>query len=191
MSMRWSPLGLLCGVVIGLIIGLITWSQAGPFPGLLVGVSSIITGGYTGAFLFEVAEADLKTATTLLLVLARDRAAFRTGGFGPGLVIGANTGVAFAFFPSTTDGSPNGLLLGLGVGITGIVGAGLACGFIRASWGEYRLASAWLAATRRLPWRLAAFLDDAHKRGVLRQAGAVYQFPPRGVAAPSRHDEHP
>ena len=28
----------------------------------------------------------------------------------------------------------------------------------------------------RLPWQLMAFLADAHQRGVLRQAGAVYQF---------------
>ncbi|CAK7287034.1 hypothetical protein SGPA1_41294 [Streptomyces misionensis JCM 4497] len=30
--------------------------------------------------------------------------------------------------------------------------------------------------TGRLPWAVAAFLDDAYQRGVLRQAGAVYQF---------------
>jgi hypothetical protein len=28
----------------------------------------------------------------------------------------------------------------------------------------------------RLPWALTAFLDDASRRGVLRQVGAVYQF---------------
>ncbi len=30
--------------------------------------------------------------------------------------------------------------------------------------------------TRRLPWDTVAFLEDAYQRGVLRQAGAVYQF---------------
>jgi hypothetical protein len=34
----------------------------------------------------------------------------------------------------------------------------------------------WLAFTHRLPWRPMSFLADAHQRGVLRQAGAVYQF---------------
>jgi len=33
-----------------------------------------------------------------------------------------------------------------------------------------------LAATRRMPWRMMPFLADAHKRGVLRQVGAVYEF---------------
>ena len=31
-------------------------------------------------------------------------------------------------------------------------------------------------AASRLPWQLMSFLADAHRRGVLRQAGAVYQF---------------
>jgi hypothetical protein len=34
----------------------------------------------------------------------------------------------------------------------------------------------WLALTGRLPLRLITFLEDAHRRGVLRQSGAVYQF---------------
>lgn len=29
---------------------------------------------------------------------------------------------------------------------------------------------------RKLPWSLMPFLEDAHKLGVLRQQGAVYQF---------------
>ena len=27
-----------------------------------------------------------------------------------------------------------------------------------------------------LPWRLLAFLEDAHRRGVLRRSGAYYRF---------------
>ncbi|WP_157845193.1 MULTISPECIES: hypothetical protein [Pseudofrankia] len=39
------------------------------------------------------------------------------------------------------------------------------------------LTRAWLAARGRLPRDLMAFLADAHEnRGVLRQAGAAYQF---------------
>ncbi|MBV9484834.1 MAG: hypothetical protein JO246_02130 [Frankiaceae bacterium] len=34
----------------------------------------------------------------------------------------------------------------------------------------------WLGLRGRLPLRAMAFLDDAHRRGVLRQFGAVYQF---------------
>jgi len=38
------------------------------------------------------------------------------------------------------------------------------------------LASGSLAFHRRLPWAPMSFLADADKKGVLRQAGAVYQF---------------
>ncbi len=43
-------------------------------------------------------------------------------------------------------------------------------------WPSFALARFVLAVTRRLPWRLLYFLEDAHRRGVLRQVGAVYQF---------------
>ncbi|MER8002678.1 hypothetical protein [Streptomyces sp. NPDC095613] len=38
------------------------------------------------------------------------------------------------------------------------------------------LSRVWLPLTGRLPWAVVTFLDDAYQRGVLRQAGAVYQF---------------
>ncbi|WP_086842530.1 BTAD domain-containing putative transcriptional regulator [Amycolatopsis kentuckyensis] len=61
------------------------------------------------------------------------------------------------------------------VGVCFGVGIGLAVLVTRA-WGNYFVHHVWLAATGRLPWRLMHFLDDAHRRGVLRQAGGVYQF---------------
>lgn len=48
--------------------------------------------------------------------------------------------------------------------------------FLLTAWGRFTLARCYFALTGRLPWRLMAFLDEAHKRGILRQAGAVYQF---------------
>jgi hypothetical protein len=45
-----------------------------------------------------------------------------------------------------------------------------------APWVSYRVAHLWLALWGLLPWRLMRFLDDAHRRGILRQAGPVYQF---------------
>jgi tetratricopeptide (TPR) repeat protein len=41
---------------------------------------------------------------------------------------------------------------------------------------RFRLAHARLAARGWLPWRLESFLADAHRRGLLRRPGAVYQF---------------
>ena len=41
---------------------------------------------------------------------------------------------------------------------------------------SYEIARIWLTLRHRLPWQFMGFLADAHRRGVLRQAGAVYQF---------------
>jgi hypothetical protein len=73
------------------------------------------------------------------------------------------TGVALLLMPWI-----GALVLGLG--------AGLACGFLTRPWGWFTLTRLWLAVTRRLPWRLSAFLADAHRRGVLRQTGGSYEF---------------
>ncbi|MEV4313213.1 BTAD domain-containing putative transcriptional regulator [Actinocrispum sp. NPDC049592] len=60
-----------------------------------------------------------------------------------------------------------GALFGLAVAVT--------FGLSRA-WGAFVAHRAWLAVTGRMPVRLMRFLDDAHRRGVLRQVGALYQF---------------
>jgi hypothetical protein len=65
-----------------------------------------------------------------------------------------------------------GLTYGLLVGLIG----GLAR-LVVSAWGGWLLfARLWLPLAGRLPWRPKRFLEDAHHRGVLRQAGAVYQF---------------
>ncbi|MGW4112932.1 NACHT domain-containing protein [Actinosynnema sp. NPDC004786] len=50
-------------------------------------------------------------------------------------------------------------------------------GFTSTAWGQWVLLTrVWLPLTRQAPRRLADFLEDAHRRGVLRRNGAVYQF---------------
>ncbi|MFJ3639393.1 NACHT domain-containing protein [Streptomyces sp. NPDC090108] len=45
-----------------------------------------------------------------------------------------------------------------------------------SAWGRFTVARIWLAATGRLPWRLMTFLEEAHRRGVLRRSGASFEF---------------
>jgi NACHT domain-containing protein len=52
------------------------------------------------------------------------------------------------------------------------VAYGMAC----TAWGCFSWSRVLLAATGQLPWRTMRFLEDAHRRGVLRQSGASYQF---------------
>ncbi|MEU8651428.1 NACHT domain-containing protein [Streptomyces sp. NPDC048737] len=45
-----------------------------------------------------------------------------------------------------------------------------------SAWAGFALARGYVAVKGDLPRRLMAFLDDAHRRGVLRQSGGVYRF---------------
>lgn len=71
-----------------------------------------------------------------------------------------------------------GLATGLAAGLE--FGLGLAIVFAisinRTEWPSYQLTRWRLALHHQLPWSLMDFLSDAYRRGVLRQAGAVYQF---------------
>lgn len=62
-----------------------------------------------------------------------------------------------------------GLLLSMGP-------TGLVLALAARAWPYYTAARLLLAARGQLPWSLQAFLDDAHRLGVLRQVGPVYQF---------------
>lgn len=44
------------------------------------------------------------------------------------------------------------------------------------AWPRYLDARLRLGVRGRMPWRMMSFLSDAHRRGVLRQSGATYQF---------------
>lgn len=65
------------------------------------------------------------------------------------------------------------LQLCIGGGITGA----LAFAVTLTAWGQWViLARWWLPLTGQLPWSLVTFLNDAHRRGVLRQSGPRYEF---------------
>ncbi|MFI1061033.1 helix-turn-helix domain-containing protein [Streptomyces spororaveus] len=66
---------------------------------------------------------------------------------------------------------------GLALGAVGGLAGALSYVLAFTAWGQWLLlARVWLPLTGRLPWATVAFLEDAYRRGVLRQVGAVYQF---------------
>ena len=76
-----------------------------------------------------------------------------------------------------------GSLLGLGMGLSEGADAAVVAGLIGAlgavlanAWGGLVATCVYFALGRRLPLRLMGFLADAHRRGILRRVGAVYQF---------------
>ncbi|WP_328788621.1 helix-turn-helix domain-containing protein [Streptomyces sp. NBC_00273] len=66
---------------------------------------------------------------------------------------------------------------GLALGAVGGVAGALSYVLAFTAWGQWVLLTRiWLPLMGRLPWATVAFLEDAYRRGVLRQVGAVYQF---------------
>ena len=64
-----------------------------------------------------------------------------------------------------------------GLALAAVAGfAGFLLALQRRAWGGWLLFKLVHAVRGDLPWRLARFLDDARRRGVLRQAGPGYHF---------------
>lgn len=62
-------------------------------------------------------------------------------------------------------------------GLISALGASAGYVFGMTPWGQWLVfARIWLPLTGRLPWPVVAFLEDACRRGVLRQSGPYYQF---------------
>jgi len=76
-------------------------------------------------------------------------------------------GVSYGKIMPSQPGLAAGILFGLLIGLIAVMSR---------AWGTFTCARAWHGMRGNLPWRTMRFLDDAHRRGVLRQAGTVYQF---------------
>ncbi|MFC0850022.1 NACHT domain-containing protein [Streptomyces noboritoensis] len=85
----------------------------------------------------------------------------------------------FTYLAAVLAGSALPRLLGLpdaaSIGAYALIPTGVVT-VAMSAWGRLAVARLWLCGRGALPWRLMAFLGEAHRLGVLRQAGAVYQF---------------
>jgi hypothetical protein len=89
------------------------------------------------------------------------------------LVLGLEVGLVSSF----TNGPLRSVETGFAFGLEAACAGGLSTGLSLTAWGQWvALARIWLPLTGRLPWRLIPFLNDACRQGVMRRAGAVYQF---------------
>ena len=172
--------GLAGGVGLGLVLGLAC--AAGLDPLGLVGfgfLGGLATGAGLGALagvgwgLMAGLEApvDLRSAVGPTDLLRTNRATVVIEFLGWGLVLGLAHLLVLGL--ATGDVHPAAYPLDLVLGPA----IGLAIGVSLTAWGQWLVfARLWLPLTGRLPWSVAEFLDDACRRGVLRQVGAVYQF---------------
>jgi hypothetical protein len=105
---------------------------------------------------------------TGLVVTPLTRLAFGLpGGVAYGLAAVAAGGLVFPSADTLFRAVLAGTVLGIAVGLAI---------FLSRAWGWFVLARAWLALRGKIPLKLMRFLADAHRRAVLRQVGAEYQF---------------
>ncbi|WXH37550.1 helix-turn-helix domain-containing protein [Streptomyces netropsis] len=160
------PAALHTGLCDGIIYGLAFALAAGPSFGLLslletpLDIRSAINP-------VGLLRTNFRTVVTQLLVWAPTFGILV--GFGAELVTGLSSDLLGPIVWSTTSSFKLGLISGLGGALSYALGL--------TAWGQWVVFSRiWLPLTGRLPWSVVTFLEDAYQRGVLRQAGAVYQF---------------
>jgi hypothetical protein len=173
-SIRGLRAGLGFGLAAGLGLGLGTAIAAGASAGLAAGLVAGVGAGVVFALGFGLASLpdDLAGVTSPGTVLARDRQVSLLLILLVGLVVGLVAGVVTGVVGGLLAGVVTGLMAGLWAGL----GLGLGLSMNRTAWPAYMFIRGWLALCHRLPWQLLRFFADAHRRGVLRQAGAFYQF---------------
>lgn len=178
----------------------LTWwhlAQTVRYPCLTFGLSTGLAGGFVtglmagleGGFVAALA-ATLVVGLTVGLtsgllsgrvVLPEFRAGFRGTSRGATRALDPITALRRerrAALPMLTVALPYGLMASVVFGPGGLavlLAAAILMGTFTV-WGRFVLVHAALAAMGRIPWRFMDFLADAHKRGVLRQVGPVYQF---------------
>lgn len=170
--------GVLFGLLMGSGIGLSNWfvfdllrfpsaAAIGLSAGLFVGVA-VLFGVWQGHLDFtsdkvreDVPLLDPRSA------LREDRISFLIVTLVSGLTCGAMFSLMFSLGTGLAAGATAGLVFGCAFGPRLGLGGG---------WLNLAAARISIAVRGCLPWRLMRFLDDAYRRGVLRQVGAKYQF---------------
>ncbi|MFI7414581.1 helix-turn-helix domain-containing protein [Streptomyces sp. NPDC049627] len=167
-SYAWTdtPTMLHIGLVDGLVYGLVFGAGTG-LTFCLLGILETPLDLESAVSPRTLLNTNRTTVTTQLLVWAPTFGA--VVGFGSGAVVELLDG---PLGPLTWP-SEAGVLMGVISGLGGALGYALTL----TAWGQWLvLTRIWLPLTGRLPWAVVTFLEDAYQRGVLRQAGAVYQF---------------
>jgi len=182
---EWLALPLKCAVM-GLLIGLLGGIALGLTGGLVLGTAGGLSTGLVTGLETPV---DVRASPGPLDLLRADR----TNAVIVSLLFGLTAGLSIGVVTGIAAGPVRGLALGVGSGLTDTIGTTL--GF--SAWGQWLVFTrAGLALTGQLPPATAYFLADAHRRGILRQAGAVYQFRHALLQrhlvnqATSRHPDH-
>ncbi|MFJ1561544.1 NACHT domain-containing protein [Streptomyces mirabilis] len=176
-------IGSLTGLTNVLISGNADWLMGGLVDAAVYGLLFALAGGLAGGLMawFEAPIGIESADPRGLLNMNRKAVLLQLLMFGP--LLGLVAAVGGGLIVELLNGSLWGITLqwnlaaGLRFGFLIGLGGGLGVVLSLTAWGQWMvLARIWLPLTRRLPWAVMTFLEDAHQRGVLRQTGAVYQF---------------
>ncbi|MFE0592304.1 NACHT domain-containing protein [Micromonospora echinospora] len=126
-------------------------------------IGGAVAGAIVGLHKSLTAPVDAVRASSPIATLRAERKVSLISGF----LVGLGWGTFLGFFGGPVVGGLAGLAAGIVGGLTST---------LTGHWGTFLLARGVLAARGKLPIRLMSFLDDAHRRGVLRQSGARYHF---------------
>ncbi|GAA3844135.1 NACHT domain-containing protein [Sphaerisporangium flaviroseum] len=159
--------GLAFGLVFGLVAGLITWAEQPTLTSNSTPLSTWRTD--KGLLLLRVLPSGIGAGLAFGLVF--EVVLRPVAQFAHTLVFQLGVKALYALALEFVYGLPYGLVGGVAVGLV----YGLVAGKHHA-WLVCIIAVARLALARRLPWKVMDFLDDAHRLGLLRTVGPVYQF---------------
>jgi NACHT domain len=171
-------LGLVSGFGLGALAGLPVAFIYGPSYGVVVTVALGAAVGLALSLrrLFD-ASSDVSAAVSPASILHDDTmSAILQVSMG---CIGLGVGAGLALYVTIKFSVVTGITIGVAYGVAYGISIGVGVRLSRVTtpaFMTFLIARTWLAAQRKLPWSLMAFLEDAHKLGVLRQQGAVYQF---------------
>jgi hypothetical protein len=171
-------IGIPAGLIVGLAIGFLAWREVGVIGGIVIGL--LIAAASSVPLGMRYRDEELDTAPSPVRALARDAAAFRVSALWAGLAAtsagfigGAMTSI---FEVGAKPRLSDFIRDGLGIGLSSGLAVALCFGFYHAASPAFRILNWWLACRGKVPWRFGRFLEDAHQKTVLRQAGASYEF---------------
>lgn len=162
---------LLSGLVGGLGIGLVggVGLVRGTWIGVLVGLVAGVPTGFAQFLLMWAEEPALtRPAITPTTSWRGDRTLTSIRVLLAVLAVAAGSALGAHLAPGAVDGAVVGFLLANFAAILVATGP--------HAWFVYLAATFGFARTGQLPLRLMAFLDDAHRLGLLRASGPTYQF---------------
>ncbi|GAA0378988.1 NACHT domain-containing protein [Acrocarpospora corrugata] len=170
--------GLAVVFLVGMVAALGFWLVAGAgqlSDGLWFGLAVVFTGGLiVGLNRWVTTPLTSAGPQTPAVTLRRDLELVYGRSLIGGLTLGLTFGLTAALLPGLSGAGPGvvaGVLFGLGGGLVFTFTFGL-----KGASSSYLVALIVLSLRRRVPRRLMGLLEDAHRVGLLRQAGPVYQF---------------